>query len=51
MAVNSRRKAIEIKSQRKPFHRQRLPEFSCVRKKTVDIDIGMVTEKSYNLSE
>ena len=25
--------------QRKAFHRQRLPEFSCAKKKTVDIDI------------
>ena len=38
--------------QRKAFYRQRIPEPSCVRKETVDIDIlGMVTEKSYNLSE
>ena len=49
-------KATKIIGQRKAFYRQRIPESSCVRKETVDIDIfvistGMVTEKSCNLSE
>ena len=41
---------------RKAFYGQRTPESSCPRKEIVDTDIlvtsrGMVTEKSYNLSE
>ena len=39
MPVNSRLKATKIIGQRKAFYRQRIPESSCVRKKTVDIDI------------
>ena len=39
MSVNSRLKAIKIIGQRKAFYRQRIPEFSCARKETVDIDI------------
>ena len=39
MSVNSGLKAISIIGQRKPFHRQRIPESSCPRKETVDIDI------------
>ena len=39
MSVNSRFKAAKIIGQRKKFYRQRIPEFSCARKKTVDIDI------------
>ena len=31
--------AAKIIDQRKAFYRQRIPESSCVRKKTVDIDI------------
>ena len=42
-------------SQRKAFYGHRIPEPSCVRKETVDIDIlvtlGLVKEKSCNLSE
>ena len=55
MSVNSGLKATKSIGQRKAFYRQRVPESSCTRKETVDIDIlvtlGMVTEKSCNLSE
>ena len=44
MSVNSRLKATNIIGQRKELYRQKIPESSCVSK-------GMVTEKSYNLSE
>ena len=39
MSVNSGLKATKIIGQRKAFYRQRIPESSCARKKTVDIDI------------
>ena len=39
MSVNSGLKATKIIGQRKAFYRQRIPEFSCARKETVDIDI------------
>ena len=39
MSVNSELKATKIMGQRKAFYRQRIPEFSFVRKETVDIDI------------
>ena len=39
MSVNSRLKAISIIDQKKAFNRQIIPESSCVRKETVDIDI------------
>ena len=39
MSVNSGLKATEIIGQRKTFYRQRISEFSCARKETVDIDI------------
>ena len=39
VTVNSRLKASKIIRQRKAFHRQSIPESSCARKKTVDIDI------------
>ena len=55
MSVNSGLKGTNIIGQRKAFYRQRISEFSCARKETVDIDIlvtsRMVTEKSCNLSE
>ena len=38
MSINSRLKATKIIGQRKAFYRQRIPEFSCARKETVDID-------------
>ena len=39
MSVNSGLKAIQIIGQRKAFYRLRIPESSCTRKETVDIDI------------
>ena len=45
MSVNSRLKATKIMGQRKAFYRQRIPEFSCARKETVDIDI-LVTSRN-----
>ena len=45
MSVNYRLKATKIISQRKAFYWQRIPESSCVRKETVDIDI-LVTSKN-----
>ena len=45
MSVNSRLKATKIIGQRKPFYRQRIPEFSRARKETVDIDI-LVTSRN-----
>ena len=39
MSVNSGHKATKIIGQRKAFYRQRIPEFSCARKETVDIDV------------
>ena len=39
MSVNSGLKATKIIGQRKAFYRQRIPEFSCARKETVQIDI------------
>ena len=43
MSVNSRFKATKIRGQREAFCRQRIPESSCVRKKTVDTDTIPVT--------
>ena len=45
MSANSRLKATKIIGQRKAFYRQRIPEFSCARKETVDIDI-LVTSRN-----
>ena len=45
MSVNSRLKATKIVGQRKAFYRQRIPESSCARKETVDIDI-LVTSRN-----
>ena len=45
MSVNSRLKATKIIGQRKVFYRQRIPESSCVKKETADIDI-FVTSKN-----
>ena len=47
MSVNSGLKATKIIGQRKVFYRQRIPEFSCARKETVDIDI-LVTSRNGN---
>ena len=45
MSVNSRLKATKVTGQRKAFHKQRIPESSCARKETVDLDI-LVTNRS-----
>ena len=45
MSVNPRLKATQIIGQKKVFYRQRIPEFSCARKETVDIGI-LVTSRS-----
>ena len=45
MSVNSRLKATKIIGQRKEFYRERIPEPSCARKETVDIDI-LVTSRN-----
>ena len=45
MSVISGLKATKIIGQRKAFYRQRIPEFSCARKETVDIDI-LVTSRN-----
>ena len=44
MTVNSRLKATKIIGQMKAFYCQIIPEPSCVRKETVDIDI-LVTSR------
>ena len=43
MSVNSRLKDTKIIGQRKAFYRQRIPESSCARKETVDIDIRVTS--------
>ena len=45
MSVNSGLKATKIIRQRKAFYRQRIPESSCARKETVDIDI-LITSRN-----
>ena len=40
---NLQLKMFKIKGQRKAFYRQRIPESSCARKETVDIDILITT--------
>ena len=45
MTVNSRLKTTKIIGQKKAFYRQRIPESSCARKETVDIDI-LVTSRN-----
>ena len=45
MSVNSGLKATKIIGQKKAFYRQRIPESSCARKDTVDIDI-LVTSRN-----
>ena len=43
MSVNSGLKATKIIGQRKAFYRLRIPEFSCARKGTVDVDILVIS--------
>ena len=45
MSVNSRLNTIEIIDQRNTFYRQGIPESSCAREETVDIDI-LVTSRN-----
>ena len=45
VSITSRLQAIQIIGQRKAFCRQRIPESSCARKETVDIDI-FITSKN-----
>ena len=45
MSVNSILKTSQIICQRKAFYRQRIPEFNCVTKETVEIDI-LVTSRN-----
>ena len=47
MSVNPRLKATKIIDKREAFYRQRIPETSCKRKETVDIDI-LVTTRNGN---
>ena len=55
MSVNSRLTATKVTGQRKAFCGQRIPESSCKRRQTVDIDILVTSrnsdKKSCNLSE
>ena len=39
MSVNSRFKATKFTGQKKAFYRQRIPESSCERNETAEIDI------------
>ena len=43
MSANSGLKATKIITQRKAFDRQRIPEFRCARKETVDINIHVTS--------
>ena len=43
MSDNSRLKGTKIIGQKKAFYRQRIPEPSCARKETIDIDILVKT--------
>ena len=45
MSVNFRLKATKVIGQREAFYRQRIPESSCARKETVDIDM-LVTSRN-----
>ena len=47
MSVNSGLKATQIIGQRKAFYRQRIPEPSCLRKETVDIDVLVTTRNGH----
>ena len=55
MSVNSTLNATNIKGQRKPFYRLKIPESSCAKKETVEIDVLVRSrnseEKSCNQSE
>ena len=42
MSVSSRLNVTKITGQRKAFNRQRIPESSCARKETIDINILVI---------
>ena len=46
MPVNSRLNAIKIIGQRNAFYGQKIPESSCERKETVDIDALVISRNS-----
>ena len=43
MSANSTLKVTKIIGQRKAFYRERIPETSCARKETVEIDIPVTS--------
>ena len=45
MSVYFGLQATKIIGQRKAFYRQSIPEFSCARKETLDIDVDIVVFK------
>ena len=49
MSVNSRLTATKIIGQRKSFYRQRIPESSCARNKTADIDILLTSRNDHKI--
>ena len=51
MPVNFRLKATKIIGDRKAFYRQRIPESSCARKETVDIDILVTSTITHKIFE
>ena len=51
MSATSRLKATKIIGHRKAFYRQRIPESSCMRKKTVDVDILVTSKNGEKFSE
>ena len=46
MSVNSRLKATQVIGQRKAFYRQGIPEPTCDRKETFDLDIPVTYKNS-----
>ena len=46
VSINYKPTFIQIIGQRKAFYRQGIPQFSCTRKKTVDIDILITSRNS-----
>ena len=51
MSVNSRLKVTKIIGQRRAFLRQRIPESSCAKKETIDIDILVTSRTIYQNNE
>ena len=46
MSVNYTLKATKIIGQRKPFNRLRIPEPSCAKKGTIEIDVLVISRDS-----